>query len=186
MAPPDLAPRRENQLLYWACALAALGGLTWFFGGLVNERANPNRDVAARVSASGASEIALEQNRQGHYVASGTINGTPVVFLLDTGATDVSVPAHLAERAGLRPGPTLRVTTANGDIDVYATRIPSLDIAGLRLENVAASINPHMAGDEVLLGMSALRALHMTQADGVLTIRAPDGAEAGDPGSRIP
>lgn len=176
MPPPDIAPRRERQLSYWLFALVALGGLTWFFQGLVEERVNPNREVSMQVTSSGDTEVVLRQNRQGHYVASGSIDGTPVVFLLDTGATDVSVPEHIADEAGLRPGARMRVSTANGDIDVFRTRIASLQLGGLHLNDVAASINPHMEEDAVLLGMSALRALHMTQADGTLTIRAPDGS----------
>jgi aspartyl protease family protein len=175
MPPPDIAPGRERQVTYWLLALVALGGLTWFFDGLLEERVNPNRDVGTRVTSSGDTEVVLRQNHHGHYVASGTINDTPVVFLLDTGATDVSVPEHIAGRAGLQPGARFRVSTANGDIEVFRTRITSLQLGGLRLDGVEASINPHMEEDEVLLGMSALRALHMTQADGTLTIRAPGG-----------
>jgi aspartyl protease family protein len=173
MPPPDIAPRRERQFTYWLLALVALGGLTWLFDGLVEERVNPNREVSARVTSSGDTEVVLRQNHQGHYVASGTINGAPVVFLLDTGATDVSVPERVAEQAGLQPGARIRVRTANGDIEVYRTRIASLALGGLRLDDVEASINPFMESDEVLLGMSALRALHMTQTEGTLTIRAP-------------
>lgn len=173
MPPPEIAPQRANQLTYWVLALAALGALTWFFDGLIDERVNPNRDVKSRVTIDGASEIVLQQNSDGHYVASGMINEQPVVFLLDTGATDVSVPERIATRAGLEPGHSMTASTANGNIEVFQTRIERLRIGGLRLEDVDASINPHMDGDEVLLGMSALRELHMTQANGTLTIRSP-------------
>ena len=55
----------------------------------------------------------LESNRQHHYVASGTINGRPVTFLLDTGATDVVIPAQLADRLKLRRGLAARAASYN-------------------------------------------------------------------------
>ncbi len=173
MPPPEFAPRQGSQATYWVVALLALGSLTLFFKNLIDERNNPNQQVSTQMTTDGRAEIVLRQNRGGHYVTSGTINDVPVEFLLDTGATDVSVPAHLARRAGLIAGEAQRASTANGTIEVFSTRIERIAIGQLRLRNVAASINANIAGDEVLLGMSALRELHMTQTDGTLTIRTP-------------
>ena len=173
MPPPEIAPQKGSQVSYWIAALVALGSLTLFFTHIVDQRNNPNQRVNTRMTAEGRAEIVLQQNRGGHYVTSGTINDEPVVFLLDTGATDVSVPSAVAERAGLVAGEPLRAATANGSIEVFATRIARIEIGELRLRNVEASINPNIDGNEVLLGMSALRALHMTQTDGTLSIRTP-------------
>ena len=173
MSPPEIAPRKGGQTPYWVVALLALAGLTLFFDNLIDERNNPNQQVSTRMTTDGQAEIVLQQNRGGHYVTSGTINDVPVEFLLDTGATDVSVPAGVAERAGLIAGDAQRAATANGTIEVFSTRIARIDIGELRLRNVTASINANIDGDEVLLGMSALRELHMTQTDGTLTIRTP-------------
>ena len=173
MPPPEIAPRKGSQTTYWVVALLALGALTLFFNNLIDTQNNPNQQVSTRMTTDGQAEIVLQQNRGGHYITSGTINGVPVEFLLDTGATDVSVPADVAERAGLIAGQVQRASTANGTIEVFSTRIERIDIGELRLRNVAASINANIEGDEVLLGMSALRELHMTQTDGTLTIRTP-------------
>jgi len=80
-----------------------------------------------------------------------------VRFLLDTGATDISVPGALANRLRLTPGKTSYASTANGTIKVYGTRLDSVALGGLSLANVSAHINPHMQGDTVLLGMSFLQ-----------------------------
>lgn len=173
MPPPEIAPKQGSQIVYWVVALLALGSLTLFFSNVVDERNNPNQRVDTHMTTDGRAEIVLKQNRSGHYVVTGAINDEAVEFLLDTGATDVSVPASVAKRAGLRAGEAQWASTANGRIEVFSTRIARIDIGELRLRNVAASINPNIDGDEVLLGMSALRELHMTQTDGTLTIRTP-------------
>jgi len=94
-----------------------------------------------------------------------------VTFLLDTGATDVVIPAQLAESAGLQPGQAMRAMTANGLVTVYSTTIPTLHLGDITLYDVRASINPGMQGDTVLLGMSALRQVEFTQRADTLTLR---------------
>ena len=90
---------------------------------------------------------------------------------MDTGATSVSVPASVARPIGLKRGAPQRANTANGQITTYATRLDEVRLGDIRLDNVRADINPHMQGDEVLLGMSFLRKLEFTQRDRELTIR---------------
>ena len=76
-------------VLAWVLVLGLLGA---FFSGWMDTLDNPNREVRTEIRADGVREVTLEQNRAGHYVADGTINDHPVTFLLDTGATSVSVP----------------------------------------------------------------------------------------------
>ena len=56
------------------------------------------------LQSNGKAQVTLQQNRQGHYVTNGAINGTQVTFLLDTGATQVSIPGHIAETLSLQAG----------------------------------------------------------------------------------
>ncbi len=151
--------------------IVVLGLLSAFFGGWMEKLDNPNQQVRTELRADGVREVVLRQNRAGHYVASGAINGYPVTFLLDTGATAVSVPASVARRLELKRGAPLRANTANGTITTYATRLDHVRLGNIRLENVRADINPHMQGKEVLLGMSFLRKLEFTQRNRELTIR---------------
>ena len=127
--------------------LVVLGLLSAFFSGWLDELNNPNQQVRSE------------------------INGHPVTFLLDTGATSVSVPASVARRLGLKSGAPLRANTANGTITTYATRLDDVRLGNIQLENVRADINPHMQSEEVLLGMTFLRKLEFTQRDRELTIR---------------
>ena len=157
--------------MFIAAWLLLLGILTVYFSGWLDVRDDPDPPVAGTVSELGVREVRLFQNRAGHYLARGRINGRSVRFLLDTGATTVAVPGRVAERLGLRAGRPQLARTANGTVTTYHTRLDEVSLGTIRLRNVHADINPHMEGDEVLLGMSFLRSLELVQRDGRLTLR---------------
>ncbi|MCB1778123.1 MAG: TIGR02281 family clan AA aspartic protease [Candidatus Competibacteraceae bacterium] len=170
----DSEPVREQRLGCGMIALAwlvLLGLLYLLFADELDRQFNPNRSLSPQATKD-ATELVLKQNRSGHYIAPGAINGHSVVFLLDTGATVVSVPAHLAATLGLAAGAQQWVTTANGEVSVHATRIAVLSLGPFHLRNVRANLNPGLSGDAVLLGMSALRRLELTQRGDTLTLHA--------------
>ncbi|MCV6603984.1 MAG: TIGR02281 family clan AA aspartic protease, partial [Porticoccaceae bacterium] len=152
MESPQRPPPGQNMgrgMMYagWAVLLALL---TWVFGNWEESRYNPNQNVTT-TSSAGRVEVRLQRNSWGHYVANGTINSETVTYLLDTGATQVSVPGHLADRLKLKPGRSYKVSTANGTVWVKSTSIDKLTLGGIEMRDVRASINPHMEGDEILL-----------------------------------
>jgi aspartyl protease family protein len=170
---PQSFSRRMGKGMIYLMWLVVLGGLTYFFSGWLDAERNPNRTVVSRVTSDGVSETVLDRNRYGHYVASGKINGQRVRFLLDTGASDVNIPARVADRLGLAYGSPIRATTANGEITIFATRLDSVELGSIQARGVRASINPHMAGDEILLGMTFLKDLEIVQRGKQLTLRTP-------------
>tara|TARA_B110000858_G_scaffold179560_1_gene216341 strand:+ start:18149 stop:18694 length:546 start_codon:yes stop_codon:yes gene_type:complete len=167
---PPPGKRIGQGMLIFSFVLG-LGGLTFFFEGQIQQMANPNQNPLSMELNSGIREVVLQQNRQGHYVASGTVNNVPVLFLLDTGATDVAIPESIALAAGLQRGNTSRASTANGVVTVYSTRVDELTLGNIVLEGVNASITTSMAGDTILLGMSALRQIEFSQSGDELTLR---------------
>ena len=174
MTDPDTPASNSGRIGVLMTVLAwivVLGLLSAFFSGWMEKLDNPNQQVRTQLSADGVREVVLRQNRAGHYVANGAINGQPVTFLLDTGATMVSVPAGVAARLGLKRGVALRANTANGVITTYSTRLDRVRLGDIELNNVRADINPRMQGNEVLLGMSFLRKLEFTQRGRELTLR---------------
>lgn len=166
---PKIFSGKWMTAIFW---LFLLGSLTLFFNGFLRKQNNPNYALTSADASQG--EVVLKRNRAGHYLAPGYINGQAVNFLLDTGATDVSVPEAVAEAAGLKKGRRSMVTTANGVIPVYQTNLNSVQLGGITLQNIRASINPHMGENVVLLGMSFMKHLDMTQRQGVLTLRVPN------------
>jgi len=143
---------------------------TRFFAFWEHGRSNPNREPLSRLQGEHI-EVQLSGNAQGHFVASGQVNGVPVTFLLDTGATDVAIPAELAERLGLERGAPLQLHTANGRTTGYRTVLSSLTLGDIVLRDVRAIIAPGFRSEQVLLGMSALRQLEFTQRAGTLVLR---------------
>lgn len=145
--------------------------LTFLFNHILDRQHNPNQVLEGR-TLGGMNEITLQRNRNGHYVANGAINGIPVVFLLDTGATDVAVPSALARKLGLRSGMPINLQTANGSVTGYSTYLENVTLGNIQQQNVRAIINPGMnSQDEVLLGMSFLKHLELIQRGEQLTIR---------------
>ncbi len=163
--------RRLGMKMIIAMWVVIMGLLVMFFQAWQEKQYNPNQDLSLNLDAEGARELTLQRNRSGHYVANGNINNTPVVFLLDTGASDVSVPEKLAQEIGLKRGGPMVYKTANGLVTVYATRLAKVDLGGIVLQQVRASINPNMQGNEVLLGMSFLKHLEFTQRGDTLILR---------------
>ncbi len=164
-------PQRIGKGMIYAAWLLVLGLLFWFFNSFLDKQDNPNQKPSTQSHQDGTREVILQRNRIGHYVANGTINGQPVVFLLDTGATRVSIPEPIAVRLNLQRGTPMRASTANGTITTYSTELDSVAVGLVELHGVRASINPHMQSDEILLGMSFLKHLELTQRGDILILR---------------
>ena len=138
----------------------------------LEHRNNPNVFPASEINTTGA-EVRLVRNRTGHYVTNGYINSQPVIFLLDTGATNLSIPMHIAQALRLRPLGPQKTNTANGIITVFATQVRDVRIGSIVINSVAAHINPHMDGEQILLGMSFLKHIDFAQQGNMLVLRQP-------------
>lgn len=168
---PQQQTRKLGQGMIAVAFVLALALLTWMFSGVEQRARNPNSDPAFAAAANGSIEVYLERNRAGHYVMSGSVNDVAVEFILDTGATDVVLPLAIAQAAGLEQGFASQAMTANGLVTVFNTRIASLQLGAIELQDVRASINPAMSDNIVLLGMSALRHIEFSQRGSQLTLR---------------
>ena len=173
MASEPGETKRIGKGMLWIFWCLVLACLVFLFGNMEKKRINPNQTVSG-ISSSNENIVELQRNVFGHYVANGKINEDDVVFMLDTGATNVAIPQKLAERLGLKRGARQQVYTANGIATAYATEIQSLRLGNIQLNDVKASITPGMTGDEILLGMSALKQLDFSQSGKVLTLSQPN------------
>ena len=165
---PD--PHRRSGLILLAIAwLLILGGAYWYFDGWYQRQYNPNPQPRAQ---SEAAEVVLQRNRDGHYVASGEINGERVTFLLDTGATQVALSPALAARLGVKRGARVTLQTANGAVLAYETRLASVRLGSIVAHDVSAVVTAGMEDEAVLLGMSFLKQTEFTQRNDQLMLRA--------------
>lgn len=113
--------------------------------------------------------IEIRRGPDGHYHWPGTIDGRPVDFLVDTGATGTAIPASLARELRLEPIGTVQSSTAGGVVTGEVMRADVELRGGVRAERLRVVA---LAGldDRPLLGMDVLGRLRWTQVDGVLRI----------------
>ncbi|MBZ5485968.1 TIGR02281 family clan AA aspartic protease [Halomonas aquamarina] len=157
------------MMLFWVL-LIGLG--TWWLDGGMEKIMTPNAHIVQ--SASDGSPVTLKRNRSGHFEAPGEINGEPVRFLLDTGATYVAVSDQLARQLGLERGRNAWFSTANGRVQGHLTELDEVVLGGIRASNVQGSISPGMDDDTVLLGMSFLHLLNIEIRGGEMVLSLPD------------
>ncbi len=115
--------------------------------------------VIADFAAKGKSSVVLYPNRFGHFFADGQINGTSVRFLVDTGASTVTMNGAVAKRIGLdyrRVGRAGYSSTAAGMVPKYYVKLDKVQVGDIMLYNVDGGVIEDMTSMDVLLGMSFL------------------------------
>lgn len=163
--------KKIGQGMIYIAWILFLGLLTIAANKLLEQQNNPNQRLEISDNEDRIAEVILVQNRRGHYVATGTINGEKVTFLLDTGASEISIPEKVAQRLQLKKGYPSQVMTANGSITVFSTELHQVSLGAISLHKLRAHINPYMQTDEILLGMNFMRHLEMIQRDKQLLLR---------------
>jgi len=166
----------RNIFLLLLFALLATKGIEHFTdrgpgsSGERNRQAVAQNNAAYQVDQSYAShdQLVLRASRNGHFTVEAAVDGTPIDFMVDTGATTVVLSPADASRVGLNPA-TLDYNavfeTGNGHTRVALITIDELTIGGLDLYDVqAAVITKPMSMS--LLGMSALDRLDGYEVDG--------------------
>jgi len=133
--------------------------------------AMPRQETRAELPAVPAeawNSIALERDASGHYRVEASVNGLPVDFLVDTGASQVVLSPADAARLGFRADRLRfsgRASTANGMVALAPMKLRELRIGQLSRRGVDAMVN----GAEMpssLLGMSFLAGLEGWEARG--------------------
>jgi len=116
-------------------------------------------------------QVTLAADRHGHFVTQGAINGNPVRFLVDTGATSIALPGRDAERLGIdyRKGARGMTQTANGPVAVYRVTFDSVRLGGIELRMVEGVVI-EQGLDIALLGMSFLNRVEMKRDGETMTL----------------
>ena len=128
-------------------------------------------NLGAAPSDGGGLQIVLAAGSGGHFFSAGAINGKAVRFVVDTGATFVSMGANEAERLGIayRNGQRGTTNTANGQMTVYKVSLASLRIGDVQVYNVEALVG-EAPMDHVLLGNSFLTRFQMKRENDTMTL----------------
>lgn len=113
---------------------------------------------------AGGSRIVLTASTGGHFVAQGRINGQPATFMVDTGATFVSMSAADAQRLGIdyRAGQLGTMATANGSATAWKVKVHSVRIGDVEVFDLDAVVSPQPM-PQILLGNSFLGRFQMTR-----------------------
>lgn len=117
-------------------------------------------------------ELVLPRQRDGHFYAAGTVNGRPVQFLVDTGASYVTVSESTALAAGLEGGEPVRFSTANGTLEGRIVAGVPVGIGGFQISatRVAVGLNGVPEG-KALLGQNVLSRFDVVLSGDTMTLR---------------
>ncbi|WP_461481908.1 retropepsin-like aspartic protease family protein [Porticoccus sp.] len=129
--------------------------------------------ISSSFKAAEVAEVRIPRADNGHYLVSGFINGRPVDFMIDTGATSIAMNLHHAEQLGVnfRQGKKSVASTAGGMVSTYQVPVDKLTIGNITLHQVEATVVIGDFPSQVLLGNSFLSRVEMTEEEGVMVLR---------------
>jgi aspartyl protease family protein len=133
------------------------------------------RDVSGipRQQVIGTDQIVVPRAPDGHFYLNAEVNGKPVLFVVDTGATDIALSQSDARRVGLDPAGLAYLgtaQTANGVVATAPVRLDSVAVGPFTDTGVRAMVTKGDLGDS-LLGMSYLRRYEMTMNGDRMVLR---------------
>lgn len=123
--------------------------------------AKPSRSVAS---------ILIDNN--GQYLVDGSINNKPVTLLVDTGANIMAMSSEVAKRLALdyKSGASMFVNTSSGIVKSYKVNLDRVQVGNIVLEKIDATVIPGKFPQKILLGMSFLEKVEMSEQAGLMTL----------------
>jgi aspartyl protease family protein len=130
--------------------------------------------VSTRIKTPQTQHVQIWRDSLGMYATVGSINGLPVSFIVDTGATQVAMNAAAARRLGIDyrvAGTPSAITTASRIERAWAVTLESVKVGEILLRNVPGIVLEGPQPEKVLLGMSYLGRLKISNDGQVLTLQ---------------
>jgi aspartyl protease family protein len=127
-------------------------------------------EPVVRSSGNGQTEITVPVARDGHYYLDGEINGQSMRFLVDTGASYISVGSDFARRANLPQGVAGFFNTANGNVEGRIVRNQQIRADIFEVVGVTVAVMPGKS-EYGLLGQNFLQYFEVSQSAGKLVLR---------------
>ena len=142
----------------------------------VERRYGLSRDYSVTSGdASQPVQVSIAKGIGGHYWVAGSIGGSTVQFMVDTGATAVAMNEGEARRLRLDyrvEGQPMVVNTASGTAKAWRIKLDSVKIGGIEVLGVEAAVVEGDAPSEVLLGMSFLSRVRWREEQGMLLLES--------------
>ena len=129
--------------------------------------------IGGSYQAPEISQVTIQKNDYNQYIVAGSINGMPVDFLVDTGANVVALSGTQARKLGLQfklLGVPSKTVTASGITDSWQVQLDQVKVGDISVQGVEASIVDGDYPTKVLLGMSFLEQVRLTESNRVLTL----------------
>ena len=125
----------------------------------------PGTDADPAPTWTGPQTVSVWADANGFFYVAGLINGYPVRFLVDTGATTIAISSELAKRIGIdyTKGQRGIANTAAGVTEMFGLDLKSVTVGGINLNNVSAGVIIGNYPTTPLLGMSFLGQLDMVR-----------------------
>jgi len=128
----------------------------------------------ARIGRSepSAQSATITADLQGHFPADAQVNGRPMRFLVDTGATYVSLPSADARRLGIdyAKGQQVLMRTASGGARGYMVKLDTVSVGSVTVYGVDAVVLEGEGLAVPLLGMSFLNRMDMKREGNIMTL----------------
>lgn len=133
-----------------------------------------NRQVGTIYDSGGLTEVTIPRGANGHYVVSGRINNRWVEFMVDTGATSVTLNSFIADQLGIsyKDAPTVALQTAQGHTQGYQVVLSSVAVGDLLLTNVSAFIIEGRFPQTILLGNTFLSRVNLRVDNAAMVLQA--------------
>lgn len=158
------APRQTGlipMLLFWFVVMGLVYGLMTYY----------LKPKQSQVLANG--DLVIPRAQDGHFYSPGSINGREVMFLVDTGASLVSVSEPLAQAAGVNGGVPTTFHTANGQRPGRVVDGVTVVLGPLRVSNVKVGVGLSLGDDkQALLGQSFLSKFDISLGQTQMVLRA--------------
>lgn len=157
------------KLLRWAGEQAEVDTAS---GRLLLRVGGTPAQIGTAAPTAAAREIVMSVGPGGHFTPQGAINGRPVRFMVDTGATLVALGRAEAERLGidLESAQQGMTQTANGPVRVHVVVLDRVRVGEVEITNVGAVVTPQ-GMPYVLLGNSFLGRFQMQRVNDVMRLQ---------------
>jgi len=132
-----------------------------------------SRSIGSSFKEASKTEVRIASGQGGHHYTKGLINGLPVDFVVDTGASIIAMNHFVAERLGIdyRGGTPITVSTANGTAKAFMVTLSSVSVGNIIVHQVEAAVSTTDSPTVVLLGNTYLSKVDLKIDQGVLVLK---------------